>query len=102
MTTTVADRGVADRIVETIVGERLAACAHVVGPIASTYWWNGAIEHAAEWRCEFVTIGARYAALAARLTALHPYDLPAIVAVPFAQGSADYLRWVESEASGQA
>ncbi|MET8987361.1 divalent-cation tolerance protein CutA [Nonomuraea wenchangensis] len=46
---TADDRGEAGRICR-VVGERqLAACAQVVGPITSTYWWEGKVEEAEEW-----------------------------------------------------
>lgn len=50
VTTTVPTREVADRIAQVLVGERLAACVQVQGPIASTYRWEGAVEQAVEWR----------------------------------------------------
>jgi periplasmic divalent cation tolerance protein len=32
----------------TVVQERLAACANVVGGITAIYWWQGALEQAGE------------------------------------------------------
>src|SRR5207244_6563382 len=45
---TAGDAEEAARIGRTLVVERLAACANVVGPIHSVYRWQGAVEEAAE------------------------------------------------------
>lgn len=45
----------------------------------------------------FKTVEARYAALAAKLKELHPYELPEILAVRVADGLPAYLDWVSDE-----
>jgi periplasmic divalent cation tolerance protein len=94
VTTTVGTREDADRLAESLVDRRLAACARVSGPVASTYRWRGAVDHATEWICELKTTRARLPALEALLDALHPYDLPELTVVPL-DGSAAYLAWIE-------
>ncbi len=74
--------------------ERLAACAQVAGPVRSTYRWQGAVETADEWYCHLKTTELRIPALMARITELHPYDIPEVVAVPFADGNPAYLSWI--------
>jgi len=96
--TTVGGREEADRLAGVLVGERLAACVQVVGPIWSTYWWQGEVETAEEWLCVVKTTEARYAAVEARVKALHSYDVPEITATPVVAGSAEYLGWVAAEA----
>ncbi|HEY5311203.1 MAG TPA: divalent-cation tolerance protein CutA, partial [Pirellulales bacterium] len=49
--TTVANADEAQRLARQLVERRLAACVQVTGPVTSTYWWQGAIETATEWRC---------------------------------------------------
>jgi len=39
--TTTEKREEARDIARNVVEKRLAACAQVLGPIASTYWWKG-------------------------------------------------------------
>jgi periplasmic divalent cation tolerance protein len=41
--------------------------------------------------------GARYDELEAAIRALHPYELPEVVAVPVVRGFSDYLDWVAEE-----
>jgi periplasmic divalent cation tolerance protein len=95
VTTTVDSRASADRIARTLVEERLAACAQVVGPVHSTYWWQGRVESADEWYCHLKTTLARLPELQARLRALHPYDVPELIALPIAAGLPAYLAWIE-------
>jgi periplasmic divalent cation tolerance protein len=94
VTTTLPDRALADRIASTVVDARLAACAQVIGPLTSTYHWQGRTETAEEWYCFLKTTEAMVPALQARLRELHPYEVPEIIAVPIADGDPAYLRWI--------
>lgn len=100
VTTTTDARQEAAEIAKVAVGERLAACAQLVGPIASTYWWEGEIESAEEWMVIFKTTVARFEDLAALIADLHSYDTPEIIATPVVAGSGDYLSWVREQATG--
>src|SRR5918998_2653375 len=93
--TTTDVRADAERLARDLVEERLAACAQVLGPISSTYRWRGATERATEWYCHLKTTAARLPALQARITELHPYEVPEIIALPILDGNAEYLRWIE-------
>lgn len=93
VTTTLGSRDAAVQLADEIVSARLAACAQVVGPVASTYRWAGAVERAEEWYCHFKTTRAALGALADAVRARHSYELPELVAVPL-DGSAEYLRWI--------
>ena len=77
-----------------MVDARLAACAQVIGPLASTYHWQGRLETAEEWYCFLKTTEERLPALQARLRELHPYEVPEIIAVPIADGDPAYLGWI--------
>ena len=93
--TTVEKREDARKIAEVVVGRRLAACVHVVGPIGSTYWWKGKIEDAEEWLCLMKTRKELYGKLEAAVKSVHPYEEPEIIALPIVEGSEGYLRWIE-------
>ena len=96
VTTTFPDETAARRAAAALVGERLAACAQVAGPIESTYRWDDRIETATEWYCHFKTTVGRTPDLRARLRELHPYDTPEIIVLPIADGDPAYLRWIEA------
>lgn len=95
VTTTVGTQADADRIAAALVAERLAACVQVVGPVGSTYRWQGATERATEWYCHCKTTRARYPALEARIRDLHPYQVPEIIALPIVAALPAYLAWIE-------
>ena len=94
VSTTLPDRDAANRLGRRLVEERLAACAQVVGPVSSVFWWHGEVESAGEWYCHLKTTAARVDALIARIRELHPYETPEILAVPVVQGDEAYLRWI--------
>lgn len=98
--TTTDTREEADRLARSAVEHRLAACAQVVGPVASTYWWEGAVQSAAEWQCVLKTTAARFDELRRHLEREHSYDTPEVVATPIVGGSAAYLEWIERETAG--
>jgi periplasmic divalent cation tolerance protein len=93
--TTVGSSEDAQRIAEALVERRLAGCVQVIGPIASTYRWEGAIETDEEWLCVIKTSVDLYPTVERELEALHPYDVPEILALPVIQGSPAYLDWLE-------
>lgn len=95
VTTTLPDQAAAEQLGATLVQERLAACAQVVGPISSVYWWQGRVERSGEWYCHLKTTRARLRAIERRLRELHPYELPELVAVPLVDGDQRYLKWIE-------
>ncbi len=92
--TTVPSEADGERIAAHLVDGRLAACVQVIGPIRSTFRWQGRVDGAEEWLLLVKTTETRYPAVAAEIAALHPYDEPEIVALPVVAGSAGYLDWV--------
>jgi periplasmic divalent cation tolerance protein len=94
ITVAAANRDEAGRIAHALVERRLAGCVQVVGPISSTYRWEGAIEHAEEWLCLIKTSADQFAAVEAAMRELHSYECPEIIATPITAGSAAYLAWL--------
>jgi periplasmic divalent cation tolerance protein len=95
--TTTDSRAEAMELARTAVEARLAACAQVAGPIASTYWWEDGVERAEEWLLLLKLPAAGYQALADFLAEQHSYDEPEIVATPIVAGSDSYLSWITEE-----
>ena len=94
---TCPDLAGAERLAEALVGERLAACVNVLPGVRSVYRWQGTVERADEVLLLIKTTRERLDALAARVRALHPYELPELLAVEAAGGLPDYLDWVAAE-----
>jgi len=95
--TTTDSQEEADRLARSAVERRLAACAQVIGPVTSTYWWEGSVQTASEWQCVLKTTQARFEELRAHLEGEHSYETPEIVATPIVAGSRDYLEWIQRE-----
>ena len=94
---TCPDAASADRIAATLVEERLAACVNVLPGVRSTYRWQDQVRRDDELLLVIKTTGDRLDALRERLTAIHPYELPELVAVEAAGGSPAYLDWIATE-----
>ena len=99
MLTNLPDRASAERLAETLIGQRVAACVNILAPCRSVYRWKGGVQHDEEHPLLAKTTQARYAALEAAIRAGHPYELPEIIAVPVTVGLPAYLQWVADETS---
>ena len=94
---TAANRREAQQLADTLLRERLVACVNVVGPISSSYWWQGKIESSREILLLAKTRANLGAAVIRRVKALHSYSVPCVVAIPVRTGNPDFLRWIEQE-----
>ena len=92
---TAPDAEVAERIARRLVGDRLAACVQQVPGLTSTYVWEGEVEQASEVLLLVKTTTGAFEAVCATVTAVHPYDVPEILAVPVTAAPGSYERWVE-------
>jgi periplasmic divalent cation tolerance protein len=89
-------------LARALVKARLAASVNVAAGITSFYWWDGAVQEGAEallfakTRADLVDRAIDF------VKARHPYDCPAIFALPIAAGNPDYLAWIGEETVDQA
>ncbi len=93
--TTWPDLDTARTAARTLVEERLAACGNIVPGVESIYRWEGKVETGAEVLVVFKTVIGSYQKFETRLRALHPYQVPEVLALRVAAGLPAYLRWVE-------
>ncbi len=96
---TVPDAETGQRLARALVEEGLAACVNRVPGLRSVYRWQGAVQEDAEELLIAKTRSDLVPALAKRVSALHPYDLPEVIALPLVGGSAAYLDWLRTESS---
>ena len=92
--TTTDSRDAAQALAALLVQGRLAACVQVIGPITSTYWWEGQVDEAEEWLCLAKTRSDRFVDVEQCIRAHHTYDVPEIIALPVSDISAPYLQWL--------
>ncbi|MSQ50665.1 MAG: divalent-cation tolerance protein CutA [Betaproteobacteria bacterium] len=95
--TNLPSREIADKLALDLLARRLAACVNVLAPCRSVYRWQDRIQCDEEHPMLIKTTQERYAALEEAIRAMHPNELPEIIAVPVVQGLPAYLQWVETE-----
>ena len=95
--TSLPDHEGALALARSLVKGRLAACVNVGAPVESMYHWRGEIETAREVPVVIKTRRALYNEVEAAIVAVHPYELPEVIAVPLIHGLAGYLDWIGIE-----
>ena len=86
---------IAAGLARTLVEENLAACVSRVANVASVYKWEGVVQEDAEIQLIIKTSDTACDRLIARLTDLHPYELPEVITVPIVAGHEPYLDWIK-------
>jgi periplasmic divalent cation tolerance protein len=94
--TTVADERQAELLATAAIESQLAACVQAE-QISSSYRWQGQLERTAEIRLLLKTTRRAYPRLQQLLLKLHPYELPAIFAMPVWEAAPAYRQWVEQQ-----
>jgi periplasmic divalent cation tolerance protein len=98
--TTVSGEEEGERIAEALVSEGLAACVNIIGGVRSIYRWKGAIENDRETLLIVKTSQECFDRLQARVTELHSYDVPEIVAVDLTRLSTPYEAFLRDSLDG--
>lgn len=94
---TAGNRAEAVQIGRTLVEARLAACANVIDPVTSIYWWEGAVQEDTEAVLVLKTQAELVPALTERVKAMHSYSCPCVVALPIEDGNPAYIDWIARE-----
>ena len=89
----------AETIARALVEEQLAACVNILSPIRSLYRWEGKVADAREWLLLLKTRAERFAAVEAKVKALHSYQVPEVIALPIVAGAEGYMRWLRESVS---
>jgi periplasmic divalent cation tolerance protein len=92
---TAPDEEEAAKIAYALVEARLAGCVNIVKNIRSIYSWKGKIEDDKEVLMIAKTGKEHFKSLEGKVKELHSYTVPEVIAVPVAEGSADYLKWLK-------
>jgi periplasmic divalent cation tolerance protein len=87
---------VAETIARALVEERLAACVNILPAVQSIYTWKGKTETTSEHLLIIKSTESNYSTIEDRIRALHPYELPEIIAVRLADGLPAYLAWLDN------
>jgi len=84
-------------IAQTLVSEKLVACANLLPGVTSVYQWEGAVQTDAEVVMIMKTRTELVDAVIERIKELHEYDIPCLTSWPITAGSPDYLNWIQNE-----
>jgi len=88
---------VAANLAKVLVTEKYVACVNILPGLRSIYAWEGKMCDEQEVLCVLKTRRSLFAAVRERVVALHPYQVPEIIALPLVDGSAPYLAWLRDE-----
>lgn len=91
---TAAGEEQAAAIARILVGERLAACVNIIGPIRSVYRWNDEVHDEPEHLMLIKTRASLLEKLKRRVSELHSYEVPEVIAIAPAEASERYLTWM--------
>jgi periplasmic divalent cation tolerance protein len=92
---TASNEDEAARIARVLVENRLAGCVNIIQGIRSIYNWEGRIEDGREVLMIAKTRKALFKTVMKKVKELHSYSVPEIIALPIAEGSPDYLKWLK-------
>jgi periplasmic divalent cation tolerance protein len=93
--TTTPNREIAEKLAESILNQRLAACVQMAD-IRSFFIWEGGLQKEGEVALYIKSTESCYSKLEAHILEHHPYDVPEIIMLPITGGSSAYLCWIDS------
>ena len=97
----VPDEDTGLRLARAMVEAGAAACVQCLGPMASVYRWEGAVQVEREWLLLAKTTEAAVPRLRELVLREHPYEVPELLAVPVAQALEPYAEWVREQVAQQ-
>ncbi len=84
------------KIVNKLLEEKLIACANIIEKVHSKFWWHKKVEDSYESLVIMKTHSKLFNELTRTVKKLHSYEVPEIIALSIAQGSASYLDWIRA------
>ena len=80
-----------EKLVGTLLKERLVACVNIINGISSRYWWKDKLEKDNESLLLMKTKASLVDTLISRIKEIHSYEVPEIVILDIENGNPDYL-----------
>jgi len=94
---TAPSKEVGKQIARALLEQELAACVNIISSIDSLYTWEGKICDDEE---VLLVVKSRAELFEDQLVpavqAIHPYQVPEIIALPIKMGAKSYLDWIEA------
>ncbi len=99
---TAPSQEVARQLAKTLLDKKIIACANLF-PVSSLYRWEGKICEDDEICLVLKTKADLFhSELVPAIQAIHPYQVPEIIALPLTMGAASYLAWIDESCSRDA
>ncbi len=87
----------ARELAHTLLNEKLAACVNLIPQVTSLYIWQGKQEESQEIQLVIKSRRTLFGILQQRIQAIHPYEVPEILALPVMTGNTAYLEWLQEQ-----
>jgi periplasmic divalent cation tolerance protein len=92
---TCPNKEVSEGVAKALLEQKLAACVNTMMPVTSLYIWKGEINRDEEMLLIVKSRADLFESeLIPAVKAVHPYEVPEIIALPVIMGSEDYLGWI--------
>jgi periplasmic divalent cation tolerance protein len=93
--TTIGNAEQAVGLARALLDRRLVACVNILPAVRSLYRWKEGVADELEQLLWMKTRADRYQELVEAVSALHPYDVPELIALPVESGARSYLAWLD-------
>ena len=91
---TASSKSEAKKIVRSLLEEKLIACANMIDSVSSVFWWQENIKEEKEVLVIMKSHQELFNKVSTRISEVHSYDTPEILALPIVDGSSQYLEWM--------
>jgi periplasmic divalent cation tolerance protein len=93
---TTKDKTEAETLSQSLLKDKLIACANLINPIDSFFHWQNKIERADECLIIMKSRLDLFKQIVEQVKGLHTYEVPEVLALPIVDGSKDYLDWMDT------
>ncbi|NIR49456.1 divalent-cation tolerance protein CutA [candidate division KSB1 bacterium] len=91
----------AKKIADELVQSKLVACVNILASVQSVFYWEGKACDEQETLLIIKSVKRNLHEVIRKVTDIHSYDVPEVIALPIVAGSQEYLSWVEEESRGR-
>jgi periplasmic divalent cation tolerance protein len=84
----------AERLLDSLLEERLVGCGNILSSVRSHYWWEGRIHRDEESLLLMETEEEKVPRLLERVPELHSYDVPKIIVLDITESLPAYGGWL--------
>lgn len=87
----------AQKIAQSLLKGRRAACVNIIPEVDSRFWWEDRLDSARESLLVIKTRASLLPEIVESVRKMHSNSVPEIIALPIIGGNQDYLDWIDNE-----